>query len=67
MNAREFWKMVHNPAALNAFIAERDAALAEQSRVGESIPTWTRNGVTYTYDPLEGRAVYVGGVEADAF
>ena len=66
MTAAEFWKLTRNPAALNAFIAKRDAWLAEHSRVGEVIPQWTRGGITETYDPIECRVIYVAGdVEHD--
>lgn len=53
-------------AALNARIKRRDDWIEKHSKVRyqQSIPQWTFGGQTFTYDPIEGRDVYLYG-EAD--
>ena len=65
MTSAQIWRLLRNPAALDAWItASMDAASA--ARVDEDIPwTVTRNGITREWDEREGRMAYVSGAEND--
>lgn len=63
MTAARIWKLLHNPAQIDAWITASMEA-ADRARVDDDIPwTVTRDGVTREWDERECRMSYVSGVE----